>query len=127
MEQDGMTRACARKYNAQPLCLRLSTKSTEPGCADTDADSRGTAVPLPADYQALGAGAKRELLWSNMTRSAYADDALPATEPGLVATLPLIWPPGMGIKARAGALPLGLAAPPGRHSPQRQVHAKNHQ
>ena len=71
----------------------MCAKNSEPGCADTDADARGAAVPLPADYQALSAGAKRELLWSNMTRSAYTDDALPTTDPGLMATLPLIWPP----------------------------------
>ena len=84
---------CRREFVAQPLCLSMGAKNSEPGCADNDADARGAADPLPADYQALGARAKRELLWSNVTRSAYTDDALPTTDPGLMATLPLIWPP----------------------------------
>ena len=44
-------------------------------------------------YQLLGAGPKRELLWSNISGSAYTDEALPAVDPGLTATLPLLWPP----------------------------------
>lgn len=82
---------CTSKFTAQPLCLSVSTVSSEPGCVLML--TRGGAVPLPADYQVLGAGAKRELLWSNITNSAHTDNALPAVDPGLMATLPLIWPP----------------------------------
>ncbi|KAK9839831.1 hypothetical protein WJX81_004890 [Elliptochloris bilobata] len=49
--------------------------------------------PQSDAYQKLNADAKRKLLWSNIDGSAYADEALPMSDPSLLATLPLVWPP----------------------------------
>lgn len=46
-------------------------------------------TPLPANYQSRPRAEKLDLLWKNVTATAYPPDRLPPGEPGLLARLPL--------------------------------------